>query len=258
MIFRPLRWLLRIAVVRRFMPDDDDDRDQWPQRSPLSAARPLNRWEDRREEMREDTRAEQRGLDALSARKRLALIGLALAALLVIIGVIMAEAQLASRRQTSQGPGANAQVTPTATVTPQPTATPTFNSIPVNLSALGWFKRTPSWAERITTAPSAPNTVYACGGTNISTAWVISFGVSGDGGRTWTSATTSVQAAHCNNLVVSPTAPQAIAIFTDTCPSDCGQSVQQVFYSLDAGKHWLPISNSCACSQPPDDGFAIG
>ncbi len=44
----------------------------------------------------------------------------------------------------------------------------------------------------------------------------------------------------------------------NTCPSDCGQAQQQVFDTLDAGKHWSPITSPCACAPAPDDGAAMG
>lgn len=281
--------LLRLGAMRAFSPFDDrgdnryqdrgDDRydDPWPGGGAGAERREADYWparpaaSDASRSSRPGARtAPARGrraggggrdLFGLSSRRKLPiLISLALAALLVSLATIGVEAQLVSRSPSS-GSGSTGATsgagTPFATFTPLPTQTPSFSPTPVNLAALGWVKRTLSWVERVASAPSNPSTVYACGGLAGQNNWVISFAVSQDSGHSWSVQPTTVQAAHCTELVVSPTAPQAIAIHVDTCPGECGSDQQISLYTLDGGAHWSPISSSCGCSQQPDDGYAI-
>lgn len=52
---------------------------------------------------------------------------------------------------------------------------------------------------------------------------------------------------------VSPTDPQAIAIYATTCRGDCGQAEQSLYFTLDAGAHWIKVLSS---SEQASDIFA--
>ncbi len=200
-----LRLLFQSGAARAFVPygpDDDGRFDERPDALPdprargrtTAAARSPFGQQDPGE--RHGARGEQRSAqNALPSRKLLALTGLALAALLVALGALGVEAQLASRPHTTVAATASGTATATATPAPAQTGTPSFiNPTPVNLSALGWVKRTLSWVERVAAAPSAPGAVYACGGVAGANSWTINFAVSQDGGHSWTTASTGLQA----------------------------------------------------------------
>jgi hypothetical protein len=273
--------LLRLCSVRGFGPFDDQfergpvggSDDSWGYRS--GDSREAEAWpahagaSESRRAARSGARATSRaaddgglGLSGPSLRRKLpALTGLALAAVLVALGTIGVEAQLITR---SHAPGSGTGVTtasgtPTATFVPLPTATFPAAPTPVNLAALGWAKRTLSWVERVAAAPSAPSTVYGCGGLAGQNSYTIQLAVSQDSGHTWNTLSTGVQAAHCYDIEVSPSAQQAVSIHVDTCPSDCGADQQMTSYTLDGGAHWSPISPPVAAGNAqPDDGFASG
>lgn len=196
-------------------------------------------------------------MPTLARRKLRTLTALALAALLVALATIGVEAQLASHPP-SVGGAQLATGTSPATATFAPTQTPPVSATPVNLAALGWVKRTLSWVERVATAPSSTNTIYACGGQPHQNGWTVGFAVSQDSGHTWTTLGATLQAAHCNQIFVSPSAPQAVAVYTDSCPAECGLDVPLIFYTLDSGAHWSPISHPCSCDSPNGDRPAFG
>lgn len=120
-----------------------------------------------------------------------------------------------------------------ATMTP-PSADPT---------AQGWARQGPQFVDQIQQAPSAPNTLYACGGPPAANSG-LGFSVSQDGGKTWQTWATSIQASACLSLRVSPTAPQAVAVYSATCRAECGMGEFYLHYSLDGGKHWTKVFTS--------------
>jgi len=97
---------------------------------------------------------------------------------------------------------------------------------------------------KIQQAPSAPNTVYACGPTPSGSSSGLGFGLSQDGGKTWTTWATSIPASACLAMSVSPSAPQAVAVYSASCRAECGQGEFYMDYSLDSGKHWTHVYTS--------------
>jgi hypothetical protein len=133
--------------------------------------------------------------------------------------------------------------TPTVTPTPPPTPTPspTAASGGASMQALGWTKAHLGYPDAVAAAPSDPTTLYACTGDptgNLNPAGTIAFSVSHDGGATWQTTNTPVQAGRCESLEVSPTDAQAVAFLAATCRQDCGQGYYLISSSLDGGAHW--------------------
>jgi hypothetical protein len=121
-------------------------------------------------------------------------------------------------------------------------ATPTASSGPATMQSLGWTKASLKYPDAVAAAPSDPSTLYSCTGdpsgspnpANSS----IHFNVSHDGGTTWQTTNTLAQAGRCESMEVSPTDPQAVAFFAETCRQDCGQAYSLLYVSLDGGAHW--------------------
>ena len=137
----------------------------------------------------------------------------------------------------TQGTGSTATVaTPTPT-TPSVSPTP----VPTDPAALGWTRRGPAYLDQIQEAASAPGTLYACGPSNVTTSIHLGFSVSHDGGKTWQSWATPIPSNVCLSLRVSPSAPQAVAVYSASCRAECGQSDFYLHYSLDGGQHWTQV-----------------
>jgi hypothetical protein len=169
--------------------------------------------------------------------------------------MIAVEAHLAAPRTTSPGNGIG-QATVTAAPTVTQTASAPDDPTPVNLAGLGWAKRGPSPADQIQMAPSSPGTVYACGPFGTGTG--LGFGVSQDGGKTWQTWTTSINATVCGDLKVSPTVAQAVSIDSWTCRAECGAGDQYLHYSLDGGKHWTQVMQTEENGSGTGAGMWIG
>jgi hypothetical protein len=130
----------------------------------------------------------------------------------------------------SAGPTSSAAGTPGSTATAGP---------PPSLSSLGWKQVGAPPPDAVAFAPSAPDTIYTCSGaTSSGASSIIRFSVSTDGGTSWRTTNTPAQAGLCGTLRVSPTDPQAVAFFANTCRQDCGMSEGMLYYTLDAGAHW--------------------
>ncbi len=116
-----------------------------------------------------------------------------------------------------------------------PTSPPTADP-----ALLGWTRRGPALVDQIREAPSAPSTIYACGPAP-SGGQGLGFGVSTDGSLTWQTWATSISAAACLALRVSPSAPQAVAVYSTSCRAECGEGDFSLDYSLDGGRHWTLV-----------------
>lgn len=144
---------------------------------------------------------------------------------------------------------------PTYTSAPAltPTATSGPSQPPASLSSLGWKQAGAPLPDAVAFAPSAPNTIYTCSGaTSSGASSVIRLSVSTDGGASWRTTTTPAQAGLCGQLRVSPTDPQAVAFFANTCRQDCGASEGMLYYTLDAGAHW---KQALSTSDSPSSNF---
>jgi hypothetical protein len=144
----------------------------------------------------------------------------------------------------NRAPTTTPKSTPTAPVT---YGSPPANPTPADPSAEGWTRRGPSLVDQIQAAPSAPSTVYSCGPALTSSTGGnggIGFGVSQDGGMTWQTWTTAIPASACLQLRVSPSAPQAVAVYTASCRAECGAGEFYLDYSLDGGRHWTLVYTS--------------
>lgn len=198
-------------------------------------------------------RQSDRGNDPLRPRPRpggraLALVGLGLAALLVIVGTVAAEVKLSDQSGTTGSGSTGATASGTAAVgTPgNPTAT-TSNRPP---PAPGWSQAGPAWAQRGAIAQSAPSRMYLCGfATPNAQTGAISLGVSTNGGAAWQTLATPARGAYCD-VRVSTTTPQDVALLAmAVCdPESCTSSdPNQLYVSTDGGDHWtqtaLPTNN---------------
>src|SRR5690348_14771031 len=114
---------------------------------------------------------------------------------------------------TSTNTGA-AAVTPTSVVT--------ATSLPSDPAVLGWTRQGSAFVDVIQQSPAAPNTVYACGPHGDGSNGGLDFGRSQDGGKTWQMWQTPIHASACLSLHVSPTASQAVAIYSVSCRTECG------------------------------------
>jgi hypothetical protein len=151
---------------------------------------------------------------------------------LVLMGLLLAGCSSSSTPTAGNRATATSEASPTLGA---PTSVPTTNP-----ALLGWTRRGPALVDQIREAPSAPSTVYACGPAP-SRGQGLGFGVSTDGGLTWQSWSTSIPSASCLGLRVSPSAPQAVAIYSASCRAECGQSDFSLDYSLDGGRHWTLV-----------------
>ncbi len=106
------------------------------------------------------------------------------------------------------------------------------------------MRQGPAVVDQIQQSPAAPNTVYACGPTPAGSSSGLGFGISRDGGKTWTTWATSIPASACLAMSVSPSAPQAVAVYSASCRAECGQGEFYLDYSLDGGKHWTHVYTS--------------
>lgn len=130
----------------------------------------------------------------------------------------------------------------TVTLAPAVTATPLPSA--ADPAALGWMRQSPALVDQIQQSPAAPNTVYACGPHSDGSNGGLDFGRSQDGGKTWQMWQTPIPASACLSLRSSPSAPQAVALYSTSCRAECGQSEVYLDYSLDGGKHWTEVLTS--------------
>jgi hypothetical protein len=146
---------------------------------------------------------------------------------------------LAFRNHTPISPRPTATVsTSTPTVTPA-VPTPTA-STPTHWEAV----QSVNYAKGIAFAQNTPNIGYVCGNTSIGTDETnIQFGITHDGGNTWSSPlTTAIKAAYCN-LYVNPYNASDIIMFVDTCWANCADLGPGDYYrSIDGGKSWSKLS----------------
>jgi hypothetical protein len=155
----------------------------------------------------------------------------------------------------SGAPSTGNQVTTTPEITPTSPVTyssPPANPTPGNLLAEGWAQRGPSRVDQIQASPSAPRTVYTCGPALTGTNGGLDFGVSEDGGMTWQTWKIPISASACLELRISPSAPQAVAIYSASCRAECGEGEFYLDYSLDGGRHWTLVYTS------EDSGASFG
>ncbi|MGH2518015.1 MAG: hypothetical protein ACRDHP_20420 [Ktedonobacterales bacterium] len=137
-------------------------------------------------------------------------------------------------------PGATS--TASAAVALTPSATAGSSSGFASPSSLGWKQVGAPQPDAVAFAPGAPNTIYTCtGATSSGASSVIRFSVSTDGGASWRTTNTPAKAGRCSALSMSPTDPQAIAYYAETCRQDCGESGQLLYYTLDSGTHWTQV-----------------
>jgi hypothetical protein len=226
MLFRPLGAAIWRAGFRAWAPYDErhgarygERYDGRPGRYPPTLPRPSrDRWDDR----------PPRGP---SRAKAPALVGLALAAVLVVGATIAVEARLTGGKSTvASGP----RETPTAQTSADATAT-TAAGQPKN-----WTQAGQAYAQRAAFAESAPARMYACGfqASNAQTG-PISVAVSQDVGSTWQTLATPAKGAYCD-VRVSTNAPQDVALFAsalcdqESCTSN---DPNQLYLSTDSGAH---------------------
>lgn len=117
-----------------------------------------------------------------------------------------------------------------------PTVTPVYTLTP----GKGWTASGPSWAQRITFAPSSPLTAYVCGvpslGNSTHSAPVV-LGRSQDGGHSWQASPTPVAAVGCD-LTVDPVDASDLFLIGNPCPSCSPLPDLQLYRSLDGGRNW--------------------
>ena len=222
MISRYLVWMVSGAIMRTVGPRDRDSSTTFSRQRPDQGWYPM----------------EPRGR---SKRKLFMLIGLALAAILVVAGTVAFEAQLAGHPQKT-GSGVPSGGTPGASTA---TAAPTV----ATFGQPGkWDQVGPAFAQRAVIAESSPATMYTCGyqapAGSAGNTGPVSLAVTHDGGLTWQTLPTPAHGAYCD-VRVSTTNPSHVAIQTMAV---CGQESctsndpPQLNVSLDGGVHWSPAS----------------
>lgn len=147
---------------------------------------------------------------------------------------------------TASGTTPMASPTSRVAVVPTPTGTSGPQQPPASLSSLGWKQVGIPRADVVAVAPSAPGTLYTCSVASQG----IALSISTDDGTTWHTVNTPTQAGRCVTLRVSPSDPQAVAFYAETCPGDCGASGQVLDYTLDAGAHWTQAISTENGSSP--------
>src|SRR5260221_9027041 len=191
--------------------------------------------------------------------RALALLGLALAALLVVAATVAIEAQLAASGRptgrnstglTGNGSGAPSSGTPVSA-----TATTAASTQPKSWAQVG-----PAYAQRAALAESAPSRMYACGfqGANSQTG-PISLVASHDSGSTWQTLSTPAKGAYCD-VRVSTTTPQDVALFASAPSSQDGCSStdpNQLFLSTDGGAHWTAAQLPATSGPPPTPPYTV-
>jgi len=173
--------------------------------------------------------------------RTVALVGLALAAVLVVAATLAIEAQLAGGRRPTRGTSTSLADSGTGTPgagTPVVSATATTAS---SMQPKRWAQMGPAYAQRAAFAESAPTRMYACGfqGANTQTG-PISLLASRDSGSTWQTLSTPAKGTYCD-VRASTTTPQNVALFASAlCDQESCTSTDpnQLYHSTDGGTHW--------------------
>ncbi|HEY7341110.1 MAG TPA: hypothetical protein VH591_09535 [Ktedonobacterales bacterium] len=172
--------------------------------------------------------------DGQAMRQKVSILALVLA----LVVLLLAGCANGSAQSDGSGAATSTLSTSTGAVTASPTSDVTATSLPSDPAALEWKRQGPALVDQIQQSPAAPNTVYACGPHGNGSNGGLDFGRSQDGGKTWQMWQTPIHASACLSLRVSPSAPQAVAVYSTSCRAECGQSEVYLDYSLDGGKHW--------------------
>jgi hypothetical protein len=159
------------------------------------------------------------------------------------------------------------------TPTPYPSATPsgptpTVQTTNLPAAGTGYTNAGPDWATELASAPSSPNTLYACGLTvSSSGSGEYLVAVSTDGGHTWRSQASpgilpgklpvtvplqhdwSLEKSYHCNLAVAPATPRDLALLSQYCtdviseaPYQCNAESSQLYRSVDGGESWSLVN----------------